>query len=99
MSVVWAALFGGAVWLASRDRAAVLVVAIGVVSHWVLDWVTHPPDMPLYPGGPRLGLGLWDSVGSTIAVETVMFIAGVALYARVTRHGPGGRITKIAFSR
>ena len=44
-----------------------------VVSHWVLDVVTHIPDMPLYPGGPKFGLGLWNSVAGTLVVETVMF--------------------------
>ena len=42
-----------------------------VVSHWVLDVVTHIPDMPLYPDGPKFGLGLWNSVPGTLAVETV----------------------------
>src|SRR5262245_46889845 len=57
-----------------------LVLAVLVVSHWVLDFVTHVPDMPLYPGGPRFGLGLWNSVAGTLAVETVMFVAGVWMY-------------------
>ncbi len=44
-SLVWAALCGGGVWLASRDRAATLLVSAGLVSHWVLDWITHRRDM------------------------------------------------------
>ena len=36
-----------------------VTLALLVVSHWVLDYVTHRPDMPLTLGGPpRLGLGL-----------------------------------------
>src|SRR5207249_6020403 len=62
-----------------------LVVALLVVSHWLLDFVTHRPDMPLYPGGTPLGLGLWNSVAGTVAVEGVMFVAGVWLYATATR--------------
>jgi len=38
------------------------------VSHWLLDYVTHRPDMPLYPGGTPLGLGLWNSVTGAVAV-------------------------------
>jgi membrane-bound metal-dependent hydrolase YbcI (DUF457 family) len=34
------------------------VVGLVVVSHWVLDWIIHRPDMPLWPGGPKVGLGL-----------------------------------------
>lgn len=67
---------------ASRVFAIVLVL---VVSHWALDVITHIPDMPLYPGGPKYGLGLWNSVAGTVAVETVMFAAGVWLYTRATK--------------
>lgn len=37
----------------------------------------HRPDMPLYPGGPQLGLGPWNSFAGTLAVESAMFAAGV----------------------
>jgi hypothetical protein len=69
----------------TTDRRALLVVAALVVSHWVLDWVTHRPDMPLYPGSVKLGLGLWNSVAGTVAVEVAMFAAGVWIYTRATR--------------
>jgi hypothetical protein len=55
------------------------------VSHWFLDFITHRPDLPLYPGGPKYGLGLWNSVAGTIVVETVILIAAIVLYARFTR--------------
>ena len=51
----------------------------------MLDWVTHVPDLPVYPGGPRVGLGLWNSVAATIVVETLVFVAGLVIYARSTR--------------
>src|SRR2546426_5806473 len=62
-----------------------IVVALLVVSHWVLDFVTHAPDMPLYPGSPRVGLGLWNSVAGTVIVEGLMFAAGTWIYLRETR--------------
>jgi hypothetical protein len=34
--------------------------------------------MPVYPGGPRFGLGLWNSVAGTMAVELAMFAVGLA---------------------
>jgi len=58
MLVIWGALLGGIYWLISKDAAGSCAVGACVVSHWVLDWVTHRPDMPLYPGGPNFGLGL-----------------------------------------
>jgi hypothetical protein len=66
-----------------RGRTAALLLAL-VVSHWVLDLVTHIPDLPLYPGGPKFGLGLWNSVPGTIAAEVALFAAGVWMYATVT---------------
>jgi len=65
-------------------RGAV-VVALLVVSHWVLDFATHVPDMPLYPGSPRVGLGLWHSVAGTVIVEGLMLAAGTWIYLRATR--------------
>ena len=60
------------------------VVGAAVLSHWVLDFVTHRPDLPLWPGGPLVGLGLWQSVPATIAVETLLFVAALAGYLRMT---------------
>lgn len=83
--LLWGALAGVlyAVW--SRDRRAGLVVGGLVVSHWIVDFITHVPDLPLYPGGPVAGLGLWRSVAGTMIVEAIMFAAGVAVYAGATR--------------
>jgi LexA-binding, inner membrane-associated putative hydrolase len=81
----WGALFAFLYRLRAGDGRAALVVTLLVVSHWVLDYVTHRPDMPLYPGGTPLGLGLWNSVAGTIAVEGVMFLAGLWIYVGATR--------------
>lgn len=84
-TLVWAALFGGLYAWIRRDRRGALVVAALVVSHWVLDWITHRPDLPLYPGGPLEGLGLWNSIAGTLIVEVTMFAAGLAVYLAATR--------------
>jgi hypothetical protein len=36
------------------------VVGLTVFSHWVLDYLVHRPDLPLWPGGESVGLGLWN---------------------------------------
>jgi membrane-bound metal-dependent hydrolase YbcI (DUF457 family) len=86
MAIVWSVAFA-AVWMAAkRDRRTAVVLGLAVFSHWVLDWVTHRPDMPLWPGSSRaVGLGLWNSVPGTMIVEGAMFVAGVAIYATATR--------------
>ncbi len=76
----WGALAG---WVAARRLGAArtgVVLAALVVSHWVLDFVSHRPDMPIWPGGPVAGLGLWNSVPATFAVEGALLVAGLALY-------------------
>ena len=83
--VAWGALFGFGYRARTGDARGGVVIALLVVSHWVLDWVTHRPDMPLYPGGTPLGFGLWNSVAGTLISEGVMFLAGVWLYATGTR--------------
>ena len=82
---LWGILFGLICAGTVHDRRAVPIAAALVISHWVLDWITHRPDMPLYPGSIKLGLGLWNSVAATIAVEVPMFAVGVWTYARATR--------------
>jgi hypothetical protein len=81
----WGLLLGLAYLTLRRSARGAAVVGLAVVSHWVLDWISHRPDMPLYPGGPKVGLGLWNSVAATVAVEAAIFIVGVALYLHVTR--------------
>lgn len=89
---------GGAGFVSFRADGAGAVVALLVVSHWLLDWITHRPDMPLYPGSARFGLGLWNSVPDTLIVEVAMFAAGVWVYAASTRPRDGvGRWSFAAF--
>jgi len=79
-SACWAALFAGGWVLARRNRRIAALLAAGVVSHWLLDAISHRPDMPVLPRGPYVGLGLWNSVAATLVVELTMFAAGIALY-------------------
>jgi hypothetical protein len=88
-AVGWATLFALLYYAFTRYRAGAILIWVGVVSHWVLDWISHRPDMPLYPGGPRLGLGLWNSTIATVIVEGLMYAIGVWIYLRVTRPRDG----------
>ena len=81
----WGLLAGLFYFAARRDRRGASVVGLAVVSHWVLDWISHRPDLPLLPGGPKVGLGLWNSVAATVLLEGAIFGLGLALYSRSTR--------------
>jgi hypothetical protein len=82
----WAIAVGAAYALWRRNTRGAVVLALLVVSHWMLDAIVHVPDLPLAPGGSTLvGLGLWQSKAATLAVEIPIFIAGVWLYLKSTR--------------
>ena len=83
--LVWGALLGGAYYTVRHDRNGALWLCALVLSHWVLDFISHRPDMPLWPGGPRVGLGLWYSIPATLVVEFAIFGAGIWLYLGATR--------------
>jgi len=88
--ILWGVVLG-AVYRAitAQNGRTVLVLAALVVSHWVLDWITHRPDMPVYPGGPKYGLGLWNNVRLTLIVEGIMWAAGIWIYLGATRARDG----------
>jgi hypothetical protein len=83
--VLWGGLFAGIHYARRRDRAAAATIFAGVVSHWLLDFLMHRPDMPVLPGGPYLGLGLWRSVPATLAIEGALYAAGIGVYLFATR--------------
>lgn len=60
------------------------VLGILVLSHWILDFVSHRPDLPLWPQGPRAGLGLWNSIPGTIVVEGGLLGISLWLYGGVS---------------
>jgi membrane-bound metal-dependent hydrolase YbcI (DUF457 family) len=92
---VWGVAFGAIYFVIRRSPiSAAVTVALLVVSHWALDYVTHRPDMPLtLNGSARLGLGLWNSIPGTLALELTIFGIGLALYLRETT--PRDRIGSI----
>lgn len=68
-----------------RGFAAAILFAV-VLSHWLLDFVSHRPDLALtLTGAERFGLGLWHSRIATLAVEGLLFAACVWIYVRATR--------------
>jgi hypothetical protein len=85
VEVVSGLLFGALYLLFSKDRRGAMVCALLVPSHWLLDVIVHVPDLPLWPGGPKFGLGAWHSPALTLALEAVLFVGGVVVYSRSTR--------------
>lgn len=86
MGLVWGAALGVlARWRGVSRRGAWLVGAL-VVSHWLLDYVTHGPDLPLWPWPSDVhGLGLWQSIPATLIVEGLLWIVGIGAFLAVRR--------------
>src|SRR5436190_292113 len=83
--LVWAAVLAGVYWLFRRDNRGAAWIAALVLSHWVLDALSHRPDVPTWPGGPVIGAGLWYSLPLTLIAEFGLFAAGVRIYSKATR--------------
>jgi len=82
----WAVLVGVGYLALRGTRREALVLALLVVSHWLLDALVHRPDLPLAPfGDARIGLGLWNSMTGTLLVEVPLLAVGAWLYSRATR--------------
>ena len=81
----WGTLLALIYFAVKRNGKSALMVGALVPTHWVLDFIAHRPDMPIYPGGPKYGLGMWNSVPLTISVEYVLFAAGIVLYFNTRR--------------
>ncbi len=82
----WAFLFAGIYKMVKSDTRGAICVWFVVMSHWLLDALSHRPDLPLYPGSSTyIGFGLWNSRGWTILIESAIFLVGARIYARATR--------------
>jgi hypothetical protein len=81
----WAVAFGFVYYAFRRSEKNSLILGACVLSHWVLDFISHRADLPIVPGlKTYVGLGLWNSVPGTIIVEGALFIMGIVLYMRST---------------
>jgi len=85
--LIWALLFGAVYYFIKKDLKTSLILGILVLSHWILDLITHRPDLPLLLGSDSMlvGLGLWNSMVGTIILEGAIFIGGIYLYITATK--------------
>ena len=82
---LWAFGFAAIYFIIMKSRKAGLFLGIGVLSHWILDFIVHRPDLPIYPGGEKYGLGLWNSIPGTLTIEFLLFGLGVYYYTKTTK--------------
>lgn len=86
MSVVWAILFAAIYFAIVKNKRNALLLGVLVFSHWILDFLTHRPDLPISPFSVmKVGLGLWNMPIVEIILEFGMFIVGVYMYHKAMR--------------
>jgi hypothetical protein len=86
--LLWAGLLAGGYFLWRHQAKAAWILFAAILSHWILDFVSHKPDMPLAPGlSARYGLGLWTSPLATLWIEGGLWLAALVVYVRATRAG------------
>ena len=86
---IFAAAFMGVVALHRRDLQLGVLAGVVVLSHWLLDFLVHVPDLTISGTEPKFGLGLWNVPWVAIPLELGSVAAGFAFYMRRTR-GPAG---------
>jgi hypothetical protein len=76
------------------SRGAVLV-GLAVFSHWVLDFVVHRPDLPLWDDAAKVGLGLWNLPAVAFALEALLLLGALRLYLQ---RRPARQVALVVFS-
>ena len=76
-----------------------MLVALAVLSHWLLDIPVHRLDLPLYDNMDKIGLGLWNYPLWALLLEIGLLFAGVLMYLRSTRTIDGsGKYAMLIFA-
>lgn len=80
-TVLWSMLaYAAATRLMGWNRRWAMALALTVASHWFLDLLVHTPDLPLLGNdSPKVGLGLWNYVWLTWALESALLV-GAAIF-------------------
>ena len=82
-ALMWSAAAAGAYRLVSRATARTsLLVGLAVFSHWILDFVVHRPDLPLYDNTAKVGLGLWNHPTLAFCLEALLLFGGMVAFLR-----------------
>jgi hypothetical protein len=82
-TVVAGVLAALAWWLVRRDRTGAVLVALAWWSHWPADFATAVK--PTWPGGPRVGLGLYSHGAADLLLESALVLAGWLAWRRWRR--------------
>jgi hypothetical protein len=71
--------------LGVRDWSAGIWIGVAVFSHWVLDFLVHRRDLPLYDDAAKVGLGIWNYPIIALSLEAFLLFGGMIMYLSRTR--------------
>ncbi len=97
LAIMWGILVAVIYFMIRRYVRGALVMGLVVICHWFTDLIVHLPDLPLYPGGARFGLGLWSSKSGTLVIEMLLFLIGLGIYFNATATKSDGGDWRIGF--
>jgi hypothetical protein len=72
-----------------RNWSAAAFIGAAVFSHWVLDWLVHRPDLPLYDDAMKVGLGIWNYPAIALSLEAFLLFGGMIMYLNSDARDPG----------
>jgi hypothetical protein len=94
-AIFWSAAGAGVYRVVgSATTNASLVVGLAVFSHWVLDFIVHVPDLPLYDNTAKVGLGLWNAPILAFGLEAALLFGAIIVFLRA---GHARRFAIMAF--
>jgi hypothetical protein len=87
MALFWSAA-AAFVWTWSGGEGryfafAPAVIAATAFSHWILDWLVHPPELPLWAGSEAYGLDIGQP--TALALDLIIGAAGLAAFLLRTK--------------
>jgi hypothetical protein len=75
----------GRLLLGVSEWSSNIWIGAAVFSHWVLDFLVHRPDLPLYDDAAKVGLGIWNYPIIALSLEALLLFGGMIMYLRKTR--------------
>ena len=85
-AIGWASILAIIFLLLKKTTQGMFLIWFCVLSHWILDYITHRPDLPLdLHSSILVGLGLWNSLWATLLLEGTLFCIGIYFYLKTTK--------------
>jgi hypothetical protein len=87
-ALLWSAGAGAVARLFRLPMGASVAIGLTVFSHWAADFLVHRPDLVVWFGQPKVGLGFWNYPLPEMALELgLVAMAGAAWTAQRKTEG------------